>query len=202
MFTSALKQRWLQWNLRERGKPKLRSMERLYRIRDPWNLNSADEHHRFCETVRLIRENIGIHFPSILEIGCGEGVQSQYLAPLTGRLLGLDPSLRAVERARERKIANAEFTVGDLIEHAKTSVKRYALVTACEVIYYVEDIDSAFHSLNRIGEKCVVTYYRGMYERLDAFFANKPVESKTICKGTTEWRFIWWDNSSCIVDRR
>ncbi len=47
-------------------------LDRLYRVEDPWQMESAREQARFAWTSRLI----AAHFAplgSILEIGCGEG---------------------------------------------------------------------------------------------------------------------------------
>src|SRR3989442_15700665 len=97
-----LKRHWLSWQLRRSHKGDARAMARLYCLPAPWGLNVPEEHFRFRETARLVREKIGGHFGSILEIGCGEGLQTQYLAPLADRIVGIDPSSHAIKRARTK----------------------------------------------------------------------------------------------------
>jgi SAM-dependent methyltransferase len=193
-----LKKRWLKWQLKRLHKGDAQAMARVYRVRDPWGLDVPSEHLRFKETSRMIRDRMGDRLGSILEIGSGEGLQTQYFAPLTERIVGIDPSLHAVKRARSLNIKNAAFEVGDLLNfHAIEHNGPFDLVTACEVIYYLEDseLERAFQNLNSLGRMCVVTYYQGMYARLDPFFQNKPVKSEPLRTELGEWRLIWWQSS-------
>jgi SAM-dependent methyltransferase len=193
-----LKKRWLKWQLKRLHKGDAQAMARVYRVRDPWGLDVPSEHLRFKETSRMIRDRMGDRLGSILEIGSGEGLQTQYFAPLTERIVGIDPSLHAVKRARSLNIKNAAFEVGDLLNfHAVEHNGPFDLVTACEVIYYLEDseLERAFQNLNSLGRMCVVTYYQGMYARLDPFFKTKPVKSEPLHTEMGEWRFIWWQSS-------
>jgi SAM-dependent methyltransferase len=193
-----LKKRWLKWQLKRLHKGDSQAMARVYRVRDPWGLDVPSEHLRFKETTRMIRDRVGDRLGSILEIGSGEGLQTQYLAPLAERIVGIDPSQHAVKRARSLNINNATFEVGDLLNfRAVAHNGPFDLVTACEVIYYLEDsqLELAFQNLNSLGRKCVVTYYQGMFARLDPFFKNKPVKSEPLRTELGEWRFIWWQSA-------
>jgi SAM-dependent methyltransferase len=190
-----LKKRWLKWQLKRLHKGDSQAMARVYRVRDPWGLDVPSEHLRFRETTRMIHDRMGGRLGSILEIGSGEGLQTQYLAPLAERIVGIDPSQHAVKRARSLNINNATFEVGDLLNFREIAHNGpFDLVTACEVIYYLEDnqLERAFQNLNSLGRMCVVTYYQGMYGRLDPFFKNKPVKSEPLRTELGEWRFIWW----------
>lgn len=194
-----LKKRWLKWQLKRLHKGDSQAMARVYRVRDPWGLDVPSEHLRFKETSRMIRDRIGDRLGSILEIGSAEGLQTQYLAPLADRIVGIDPSQHAVKRARSLNINNATFEVGDLLNFRAVAHNRpFDLVTACEVIYYLEDsqLERAFQNLNSLGRMCVVTYYQGMYARLDPFFKNKPVKSEPLRTELGEWRFIWWQSTT------
>jgi len=59
-----------------------------------------------------------------------------------------------------------------------------------------EKFERAFQNLNSLGRTCVVTYYQGMYARLDPFFKNKPVRSEPLRTELGEWRFIWWKSTN------
>jgi len=194
-----LKKRWLKWQLKRLHKGDSQAMARVYRVRDPWGLDVPSEHLRFKETTRMIRDRMGDRLGSILEIGSGEGLQTQYLAPLAERIVGIDPSEHAVKRARALNINNATFEVGDLLNfRAIEHNGPFDLVTACEVIYYLEDsqLERAFQNLNSLGRTCVVTYYQGMYARLDPFFKDKPVKSEPLRTELGEWQFIWWKSTN------
>ena len=74
-----------------------------------WNHNI--EYHR------LISEALREVGPSeVLDVGCGDGVLAAALAPLCGRVTGLDPDLASLERARaEVSSPDVRFVAGDLM---------------------------------------------------------------------------------------
>jgi 2-polyprenyl-3-methyl-5-hydroxy-6-metoxy-1,4-benzoquinol methylase len=191
---SYLKRHWLKWQLRRAHDGDASAMKRIYRLEDPWNLNVPEEHARFSETARLIRDRIGARFGSILEVGCGEGLQTEYLASLADRVVGIDPSPLAIQRACGRRIKNARFEFGELTSYVVRPVEPFDLVTACEMLYYLPDLEHAYQRLNALGKTCIATYYPGVYERLDAFFQSKDVEFATIHGRSSEWRVVWWSN--------
>lgn len=189
-----LKKQWLRWHLARSREGDTAVFSRLYRLEDPWDLNKPSEQFRFQETSRVIRTRIGEHFGSVLEIGCGEGLQTKYLASLAGRIVGLDPSRRAIKRARAMRIPNATFAVCGLETFVQQAESLFNLVTACEVIYYFEDLESVYQRMSRLGEICVVTYYEGESESLDRFFSTKTIQSETIRGMSCKWRVVWWVN--------
>ena len=191
-YLQRLRKRWLNWNVKRACAGDAAAMDRLYLMGDPWGLDSKRERFRFEETSRLIRERVGARFGSILEIGCGEGLQTEYLVPLGGEIVGLDPSAHAIKRARERGLGKASFEVGTLTTYAGRPAGPFELVTACEVLYYLNDFEDAVARLNRLARACVVTYYQGAFARLDPFFAQKQVQRETIRGTNCEWRVVWW----------
>jgi 2-polyprenyl-3-methyl-5-hydroxy-6-metoxy-1,4-benzoquinol methylase len=183
---------WKRWNLRKAYAGDTAAMNRLYFLNDPWKLDSSNEIVRFQGTLNVIWKEIGEHFRSILEVGCGEGLQTRYLASLADEIIGVDPSFIAIKRARAKQIANASFQIGDLSSYQMPSKDRFDLVTTCEVLYYVNDLEYAFDKLNTLARNCLVTYYQGAFERLDAFFASKNVNEETIRGPVCSWRVVYW----------
>ena len=81
------------------------------------------EQSRFIQTNALIEARIG-RVETILELGSGEGHQSEHLSRLCRRLDGVDVSARAVQRAQE-KLPNCRFGVGEVTARAtKTDERR------------------------------------------------------------------------------
>jgi SAM-dependent methyltransferase len=191
-----LKRNWLKWHLRTCVDGDPHAFGRLYRLPDPWNLDVPGEHIRFRETTRFITNAIGKHFGSVLEVGCGEGLQSKHLAHLADRIVGIDPSLLAIKRARSLKISNATFEVADVRAYRPWSPTSFNLVTACELIYYFHDLEEIYHSLGRLGEICLATYYEGAFDRLDRFFRMKPVACETLHGTSCQWRVVWWKTAT------
>jgi SAM-dependent methyltransferase len=131
-------------------------LNRFYAMEDPWELGSGRERVRFEQTNAVIEERLG-RVGTVLEIGCGEGHQSLHLARICDRLVGIDVSERAVARARTR-VPDAEFLVGDLGSLGQQT-RRFDLVLACEVLYYVKDVPAAIARMSALGSACLVTFF-------------------------------------------
>lgn len=135
-----------------------RQLDRLYAIADPWQMTSPREQFRFEATNALVAAKLG-HVGTLLELGCGEGHQSEHFARLTDQLYGLDVSARAVDRARLR-LPQAHFDVGTLPAIPRTPPGgRFDLIVACEVLYYMSDIAGAIQAMSQAGDACLVTFF-------------------------------------------
>ena len=167
-------------------------LDLLYRVEDPWRLGSAKEQARFEWTNRLIATHLAPR-DTILEVGCGEGHQSQFLSRVCGRLYGIDVSPRAVRRAR-RRCREARFAAGDPFTLRLADMPAPVdLVVACEMLYYVKDIPRFLARISRLGRACLVTYYRGQAASLDPHFADRPGCRRAQFRfGDTEWHAVWW----------
>ncbi len=134
-------------------------LDRLYALPDPWDMSHAREQSRFAQTNTVIESLVG-RVDSMLEVGSGEGHQSQYLARLCRQLDGIDVSQRAVERARQR-LPQGRFEFGYLDQMPATfaSAAPYDLVVACEVLGYMRDIGPAVQRMSTLGRHCLVTFF-------------------------------------------
>lgn len=59
--------------------------------------------------VNTVAEIISLQNTSVLEIGCGDGHYSEQLAARCKQLTGVDPDKKALELAKQKKLANATF---------------------------------------------------------------------------------------------
>lgn len=197
---SFVRRRWRRLNLRgvERADAHVR-LELLYRLHDPWNMESDRERFRFEETSRILRRALvdpAERVESILEIGCGEGHQSAHLAPLCRSLTGIDISATAVRRARER-LPGATFESGDLLAKPWAGeTDRFDVVTAFEVLYYVKDMTAFLGTMSRLGRTCIVSYYEPSAPVVEPSLAAMPVEGRERFRfEDVEWRVAWWRNA-------
>jgi len=173
-----------------------RKLDTLYLVEDPWQMRSAKEQARFGWTNQVIADHLA-PLDTILEIGCGEGHQSQYLARLCGgRLYGIDVSARAVRRAR-RRCPGGSFAVGEPFGFGLGDMPPAVdLVVACEMLYYVKDIPRFLERISQLGRACLVTYYQGQAAALDPHFAALPgCERAQFRFDGTAWNAVWWRNS-------
>jgi SAM-dependent methyltransferase len=169
-------------------------LDRLYRVADPWQMHSAKEQARFAWTNEIISSRWP-SLDSVLEIGCGEGHQSQHLVKLCRRLYGLDVSARAVRRAR-RRCPDGKFIAGDAFTLGFAEMPpRVDLVVACEVLYYVQDIPRFIERTSQLGRDCLVTYYQGQSETLEPHFAALADCGREHFRfDGVEWTARWWHN--------
>jgi SAM-dependent methyltransferase len=191
----ALKRQWIRIPLRGiHFADQHDRLDLLYRVRDPWEMDSDPQRFRFRETNRVIEERLSpVH--SVLEVGCGEGHQTEWLLRVCEALVGIDVSRRAVGRARER-CPSATFAVGDVFSsEPPLRNEPFDLVVACEVLYYMSDVPSVLQRLSALGRACLVSYYDAPAERLDPDVLSLPgVERELVHYGEAKWTVAWWRN--------
>jgi len=191
-----LRDYWVRWNLRQvHYADRVRKLDRVYCVENPWRMDSAQEQARFAWTNGVI----STHLPNpgtVLEIGCGEGHQSLHLSRLCRHLYGIDVSARAVRRAR-RRCPNASFGTGDAFAFHFADMPPVAdLVVACEMVYYVKDIPRLLERMSCLGRSCLATYHEQHGRTLGPYFAGLPhCEQERFRFGHVEWVAVWWRNS-------
>jgi SAM-dependent methyltransferase len=169
--------------------------ERFYLSENPWHFERSSEIHRFEETNRIIQEAIG-PVETILEIGSGEGDQTQWLSRLARKINGVEISSTAVRRARRKFEGNprVSFQVGELPDLG--IAERFDLVTAFEIVYYLtpENIRRAFDAMDKLGKKRILSVYWPHLNVLDAsLFSTRSVAQQTIYwESKPRWLVVWW----------
>ncbi|PZR83100.1 MAG: hypothetical protein DI537_35435 [Stutzerimonas stutzeri] len=110
--------------------------ERFFDRPDPWQLSDAFEQRKYRYALDLLA---GRTIENALEVGCAEGHFTQLLAPMVRRLLAVDISGKAVERAEQRCRAygNVAFERRDFFR--EDGPARFDLVVCSELLYYLPD---------------------------------------------------------------
>lgn len=81
---------------------------------------------------------LGKENPSILDLGCGEGVLNEKIPHLDySYFLGVDYSDVSVEKAKEKNFENAEFECADI--HKFIPKRKFDIIVFNEVFYYVHE---------------------------------------------------------------
>ncbi len=130
-----------------------RSYERYYSA-DVWNdkytggydLGAPTEDGRYGALLALIRrfERRG----PILDAGCGDGLLEQQLLGVTAsRIVGIDYSQSAIDKAKARNLPNSEFICVDYRSFQPN--ERFSIVVFNEALYYVEDFLGTVEHLSR-----------------------------------------------------
>jgi SAM-dependent methyltransferase len=128
------------------------AFEDLYeRFEDPWSFATCDyERQKYVHTLSSLG---ALQFGRALEIGCSIGVFTEMLASVTGELVAIDVSERALERARRRlhgrpgvRFARASFP-------EEVPAGPWDLLVCSEVLYYL-DRDAFRLAVSRL-RKCL-----------------------------------------------
>lgn len=138
---------------------------------DPWQLSR--EHARFAATNAIIASRFG-RVGRLIEIGCGEGYQSAWLAQLCAHLVGVDISEAALERAR-RLVPTATFLISPMPElPLPPEQARFDLAVACEVLYESDDIGATIARMRGLAPRGLVTGLASKWRRFGPAIADLP----------------------------
>ncbi len=121
-----------------------RHFEKLYQKRkDPWHYQTNPfETEKYERTLATLPEGV----KKILEVGASEGVFTEMLLKKGLQVTGVDVSLTAIERARERLARYEDQIVLLAADITKNDVEgTFDLVLAAEVLYYLGGRDRLLH---------------------------------------------------------
>ena len=111
----------------------------VYQSGDPWGSGDRRYHYQSRKYDILASMLPPGRFRHALDLGCGLGQFSSKLASRADRVLGIDISSRAVERAGEANahVANLDFMQGDMLTLPEELDGRFDLVVINDTIYYL-----------------------------------------------------------------
>ena len=91
------------------------------------------------------------HFHSILEIGCGTGKNTAFLAHVGTRVHALDFSEGMIEEARKKvKATNVRFSLADLTQTWPCEDGAYDIIVCNLVLEHIEDFSFVFSEAFRV----------------------------------------------------
>lgn len=191
----AVRRLWMKYAMRGvGGADNYQRLDLAYKLADPWNMDSDLERARFAASNRLIEGALG-RVGSVLEIGCGEGHQTQALCALADEVYGIDVSATAIERARQR-LPQVRFAASDIHDQPfGNDQDRFDLVVACEVLYYIKDIPATIARMRHLGRACFVTFYAPALVRVGPHLEGLPgLHKDWLQHNGVTWLACWWHN--------
>lgn len=173
------------------------ALEQLYAQSDPWSMTSEKEQFRFAQTNLLIDSLLPQRLRQVLEFGCGEGHQSEWLCRVSDEIYGIDVSPTAIARARSR-LPRATFAVGDF-ENVSVPTpavgNRSDLVTACEVLYYTSSRERAVAQMSQLGYACLATFFASRASLVAPALRHiHGLTSGWFAYDDTVWLWAFWHN--------
>jgi predicted TPR repeat methyltransferase len=112
-------------------------MDGLWQRGDPWDIESSEyERERYAHLLGMLG---GRHYARVLEIGCGTGVLTRLLASHADRIVALDISQTAIDRARTLGGGPAvvDFRVGNVMDYQPHPDGPWDLIVFSETICYL-----------------------------------------------------------------
>lgn len=102
-----------------------------------------------AKTIR--QESFSFKNKRILEIGCGTGLNTQYLIQQAGQVVGLDISEKMLSKARGRiHHKNTMFVQGDITKPWNFESESFDFIVANLVLEHIEQLSHAFTEANRV----------------------------------------------------
>lgn len=100
---------------------------------------------------KVTRETLaGQHFDSILELGCGTGKNTVFLAQIGANVHALDFSEGMIGKAEEKvKARNVRFSMADLTKRWPCTDAAYDLIVCNLVLEHIEDLSHIFSEAAR-----------------------------------------------------
>jgi len=101
---------------------------------------------------QILREELAdLRFKSVLEIGCGTGKNTAFLAQIGEYINALDFSEGMIEKAREKvKAENVRFSMADLTQKWPCEDWVYDLIVCNLVLEHIEDLSFIFSEAFRV----------------------------------------------------
>lgn len=158
------------------------------------NLQSEKEAVRYQKIIESLKKFAPTN-PSILDIGCGEGLLSQRMDPKDySYFLGVDFSKESIKIADEKKLPNAEFIFANALLFQPK--QQFDAIIFNEVFYYIHQnekqkvLDRMLASLTKDGI-LIASIYRGKENCWPYFKENKTLKELdfTIVKTNEELRY-------------
>lgn len=118
-----------------------------------WASTYDSDRNRTRDLDEIVTREIlgGLHFKSILEIGCGTGKNTSQFAQIGEQVRALDFSEEMIAQARRKSsAANVEFTVADITQRWPVDDASIDLISCNLVLEHIADLSHVFAQAARV----------------------------------------------------
>jgi ubiquinone/menaquinone biosynthesis C-methylase UbiE len=158
------------------------------RAYDTWSeqYDANQNKTRDLEGVALRQILVNFNFGTVLEIGCGTGKNTQWLATKATEIIAVDFSNKMLEKAREKNVGNnVRFIQTDINLPWDFAHHQFDLVTCSLVLEHIENMGSLFDKISSVlraggifymGELHPFKQYTGSQARFDTASGRQYVK--------------------------
>lgn len=112
------------------------------------------QHRPQQDRLKRIKRLLSVMLPfcrGVLEVGCCDGLMSQWIASRAPFLVGVDIASPCIERCQELELPNACFLVGTAFDDGVWYAGRYDLAVASEVLEHQRDPQATVARLRELA---------------------------------------------------
>jgi len=135
---------------------------------------------------------------SVLDLGCGVGITTRYIAELGAKVIGVDLSPKLIEFARDNSAhENSEYKVAD-ITTVNLGKKKFDVICLCDVMEHIprEKIPDLLKNIERYAHEDTTIYLNIPDARLQGWLQkNHPNKLQIVDKGYSMSDILNWFES-------
>lgn len=159
------------------------------------SLQSEKEIKRYHQIISFISE-FAPHNPTILDIGCGDGVLNQRMGDTVySYFLGIDFSKVSIDKANEKNFPKSEFITADAISFKPE--RNFDVIVFNEAFYYIHNTEKS-NILNRMLSHLsengilIISIYREGTGCWEYFQENPELKELAFSTVTTDEELRYW----------
>ena len=149
-------------------------------------------------TIKNDLKNIINKNMKVLDLGCGTGITTKYIAELGAKVTGVDISLTLIEFAKENSNhENIEYLVHDITDF-NLSKKTFDAICLIDIIEHIpiEKIPKLIENIKKYSHKNTIIYLNIPDARLQSWMKkNKPGRLQIIDEGYSITNILDWFKS-------
>ena len=137
-------------------------------------------------------------YMTVLDLGCGTGITTRYIAELGAKVIGVDLSPKLIEFAKANSVhENADYRVGDITD-VDLGNKKFDVICLCDIMEHIprEKIPDLMNNIKRYSRKNTIIYLNIPDARLQNWLQkNLPEKLQIIDEAYSIIDIVGWFSS-------
>ena len=112
----------------------------------------------------------------VLDLGCGTGITTKYIAELGAKVIGVDLSPKLIEFAKANSAhKNAKYVIGDITKVDLGKKKKFDVICLCDIMEHIprEKIPNLIRTIGRYAHQNTTIYLNIPNAKLQVYMQSK-----------------------------